>query len=304
MLNADGSITMVHLLPYLILVLIPLVDIGVIIVWAVHEDRLTRNAKPLLAARWSLAEIFLGAQAALLLSLLPTATVAMVFFATGPLGTRPNGEWFTRNPVAQIVIIIVFALSFYGAQVGLVDFFIRLRYKLRWADIGFGSKVTWGQLAAGVGAGLSLMAISVPISFLTERAIGAWKGNQYLEHLKHATGSGSLERLVHQAPMNWGLVAGVLVLTTLVAPLAEELVFRGLVFNSLRHRLGLWAGAIISGLAFAAVHGSVLQLPAIWLMGVLLALVYSKTGSLWSSIVAHGVNNFLATVILFSGRMN
>lgn len=86
-------------------------------------------------------------------------------------------------------------------------------------------------------------------------------------------------------------------LVTVIAPFAEELFFRGFVFTSLR-RWGLWPAALITGVIFGAIHvGSApdaLYLPILGIFGVVLCLLYWKTGSLYPAIALHAINNCIA----------
>jgi membrane protease YdiL (CAAX protease family) len=282
-----------ELWPYLLLMGIALADIGAIIVWAVHEDRLTQGEKPLLAIRWSLAEIFLGTQAAFVASLLPTVTLAMVLFS--------NDEWIARNTSAQIVILSVLILSSYTAMAGVVAFFIRIRYKLRWCDIGLGSNFSIWQIAAGILVGLLLVIISEPIQNLIHFVINHLRGAQKLQELQLNDSSNSLPMMLKRVNMTPTLIAAILFVTCIIAPFAEELIFRGLFFNAIRHRFSLWVGAFASGLIFAVLHGSLLYLPVFWVLGIVLALAYYKSRSLWLVIVAHATNNLIATLKLIEG---
>ena len=75
------------------------------------------------------------------------------------------------------------------------------------------------------------------------------------------------------------------------APLAEETFFRGFLLPPLAHGLGfLWAVSITAAL-FALIHGVVSIMIPIFLTGVLLALLYHHTRSLWSCVIAHGGQN-------------
>jgi membrane protease YdiL (CAAX protease family) len=86
----------------------------------------------------------------------------------------------------------------------------------------------------------------------------------------------------------------------LLAPVAEELFFRGFVFAGLRTRWSLWPAAITSGLIFGLVHAptgitTVVPLAA---LGVALCWLYDRTGSLWPCVIAHMINNGLALAVV------
>jgi hypothetical protein len=85
----------------------------------------------------------------------------------------------------------------------------------------------------------------------------------------------------------------------IVAPVAEEVFFRGYLYAGLRDRLGLGWGLVISGVIFALVHLVPGVLPPIFVMGVVFALLYQGTGSLWPCIILHGAINSLAFVALY-----
>jgi uncharacterized protein len=84
------------------------------------------------------------------------------------------------------------------------------------------------------------------------------------------------------------------VLLAFVAPLAEELFFRGFVFGVLRERLGIAWGAVTTGVVFGLVHvaGSPIETVGVLvILGVLLCLLYQRTGSLLPCIALHAINN-------------
>jgi uncharacterized protein len=86
-------------------------------------------------------------------------------------------------------------------------------------------------------------------------------------------------------------------LTCVVAPVGEEILFRGYIFTALRNWKGTWPAALLTGLAFGAVHvGSApaADLVPLAALGVALCLLYRRTGSLYPCIAAHSINNSLA----------
>lgn len=81
------------------------------------------------------------------------------------------------------------------------------------------------------------------------------------------------------------------------APLAEELVFRAMLFRTLRKGFGFWAAAVISGAAFGVYHMNLVQGIYAALLGFLLAWFYEKTNSLLGCYLFHFLFNFLNYVL-------
>ena len=99
--------------------------------------------------------------------------------------------------------------------------------------------------------------------------------------------------------------AAILVLLTgaLIAPIAEELFFRGLIFNALASRMPILVAAVISGVLFGLGHGDLVLFPALTLFGTLQAIFYRISGNLVVPIIVHAANNaiFLTLMILVPG---
>jgi membrane protease YdiL (CAAX protease family) len=91
-------------------------------------------------------------------------------------------------------------------------------------------------------------------------------------------------------------------LIVILAPLAEEICFRGMLFGGLRTKLPFWAAALGAGAFFGLLHYSTgpSAVPSLIALGVIFALVYEKTGSLWPAIIMHVVNNAFALAVLNS----
>jgi membrane protease YdiL (CAAX protease family) len=92
-------------------------------------------------------------------------------------------------------------------------------------------------------------------------------------------------------------------LTCVIAPIAEEFLFRGYIFSALRNWRGTLPAAVITGLLFGGVH--VGSAPAVDLLplaalGFGLCLLYRATGSLYPCIAAHCINNSIAFASLES----
>ena len=89
----------------------------------------------------------------------------------------------------------------------------------------------------------------------------------------------------------------VAVLVCVAAPIAEELFFRGFCFTALRRWIGVAGGAIATGVIFGLIHAGSADpvfLVPLGVFGMLLCLLYHRTGSLLPCMVLHALNNSLA----------
>jgi uncharacterized protein len=120
-----------------------------------------------------------------------------------------------------------------------------------------------------------------------------------------AVGGGWLELDSHwsewfDADLAWGPVAAVAVTavtTALLAPVFEELIFRGFLYGSLRARWGVWPSIIMSALVFALAHGyGSIGFASVFLSGALWAWSYERTRSLLPAMAAHVANNAAVVV--------
>lgn len=107
------------------------------------------------------------------------------------------------------------------------------------------------------------------------------------------------EKLLEQLGANETalLLALSALLTTVIAPICEETLFRGYIFPALSKWKGWLVGALMTGVLFGGVHyGSapVIDLVPLGMLGVLLCLLYRRTGSLYPGIAAHSLNNSIA----------
>lgn len=196
----------------------------------------------------------------------------------------------TRN-TARFVSSILAAV----AVVGVLLWWLH-RYHPGWrAVIGFPHR-SGPEVGAGVAFGLILYPIAV-------FGIGLVL-NLALEGI-----SGKAVRAPRQVPPSLdGLqVALVTVYALIVAPIHEELFFRGCLFRPLRDRFGFAAGAVGSGVAFGLIH----YIPGPWqssllLMGVMtftgagLAYLYERRGNIVATVAAHATFNVVGLTLIFA----
>ena len=98
----------------------------------------------------------------------------------------------------------------------------------------------------------------------------------------------------------WGsrtLVGMTLFDTVILTPVFEEIVFRGLLFATLRRRFAVGPAAVLSAAIFAVAHGyGALGFAAVFWSGLLWAWSFERTGSLLPSMAAHAADNLMASL--------
>ncbi|MED3801279.1 CPBP family intramembrane metalloprotease [Lysinibacillus xylanilyticus] len=93
----------------------------------------------------------------------------------------------------------------------------------------------------------------------------------------------------------------------LMAGIAEEIVFRGLILQEINKKMAFWKANIITALLFLVIHYPVWIYNEIFfhfgthvyifILGLLFGFAYKKTGSLWSVIIFHTLHNIFVTII-------
>ncbi len=98
-----------------------------------------------------------------------------------------------------------------------------------------------------------------------------------------------------------GTLIGSLVAQAIIAPLTEEITFRGLMLSRFNKGLPAWIGIVISSGLFGVMHGNPLWFVYAALLGAVLCLIANRTNSILSTIMIHALFNTLATVLVYAG---
>jgi uncharacterized protein len=152
-------------------------------------------------------------------------------------------------------------------------------------DFGLRARLP-ADVFVGVAIGLACQYIMVPLLYLPFEQFDHGLRRRLENQAKDVT------RAAHGGPE----VAILFVFLVLGAPFVEELFFRGLLLRSLDRRFGTPAAVLGSALVFGLAHFELLQLPALILFGVILAVMAERTGRLGPGIAAHAAFN-AATVL-------
>ncbi len=183
--------------------------------------------------------------------------------------------------------MVVATFSFQGAALVLIGLFLR-EHNLSWTE-AFGLRNLRGRaVLLGVLAALAVL----PVAWLLQMGVA-----ELLTRLNFGADAQTTVQVLHDTP-HWldrlplGLVAIV------IAPPAEEALFRGLIYPAIKRagfpRLALWGSALL----FAAVHWNLPSLLPLILLALVLIWLYERTGNLLAPIAAHALFNALNFVAL------
>lgn len=93
-----------------------------------------------------------------------------------------------------------------------------------------------------------------------------------------------------------GSFLGAVVVAVIGAPLIEEIVFRGIVFRSLRRVSPPWVAILVSSVLFGLYHMNTVQIVYATLMGLVAGIIYEKSNNLLFPILVHVANNLVAAI--------
>ena len=238
---------------------------------------------------------------------------------TAPPQAADRLRWLDLLPV--IVFTVLGIILVFGVLVGLARS-DRSLYRTNLESISLTATLAI-YLAVGAGIAVGLRRLRAPLSFLglrwpTPRDLGLtlallipwYIGIAVVTALSSAAFNGgrlvqSNSRLIFvQRPNGIGLLLLALLVTAVAAPICEEIFFRGMLFRLLRTRVPLWAAVLLSAVAFGLAHASpavsLALLPTFMFMGIVLAVVYTRTRWLTNSILLHGLSNAIATIVAFN----
>lgn len=98
-----------------------------------------------------------------------------------------------------------------------------------------------------------------------------------------------------------GTVAVAILAIGVVAPIAEEVFFRGFIFPGITRSAGTIPGLLVSGVLFGSAHLQLSLLIPFSAVGVVFAFLYLRTKSIYTSMLVHGAFNMISLILAISG---
>jgi hypothetical protein len=223
---------------------------------------------------WGLGDVALGFAMAYLLTIVLSP---LAYAITG----QPSGTNAADLPLSTIALLQV---PFYGGMIG-----VALGATIRKGSgpvRDFGLRVRWGDPPVGLVLGVTSQwaATLLYLPFIWWSSVSSDDISKPARELTNKAHGGGVVLLA--------------LVVVVAAPIVEEIFFRGLLLRSLERRMSRrWAIVASSGL-FAAAHFEPLQFPALFVFGLVAAVLATRTGRLGPGIWAHLAFNGLAVATL------
>lgn len=220
------------------------------------------------AHRWGLGA-FVIVEAAYLLT-------SAAFGVLAPAGPPP--AWLITLAIGVPTLVaaaLAVAIASWRGNGARIDF----RWQWSWRAVGLG-------LAFGIGG----LFVTLPAALLYQAIVGP-------------DATSAVGGVFEGVRTGWPMAVTVLLLVAVVAPICEEVVFRGLLWGALEQRWGRVTAAIVSTLVFALAHLELQRAPLLLVVAIPIALARLYSGSLWGGIIAHQVTNLLPGIIMMFGLL-
>lgn len=186
------------------------------------------------------------------------------------------------SPLATIISGIVTQLF----PVGVIALFVCFRCNI--FEIFGLRRPDWKRIAIVVGLGiLAILLLANLAGVVAEPWLKRTFGEQNPQE--------AVKMMLEAKANNPKLLIGLAFLACIVAPICEEILFRGYLYGILKRYSCRFFAAIMSGLIFGVIHGSMWSLAPLVVIGILLAVIYEVSGSLWASIICHSLFNSMST---------
>ena len=194
------------------------------------------------------------------------------------------GERINSSNITNLSFSVLYGIQVI-LMVGAVWFYAIYWRRARWKDLGFNYysfiKTIWYSFLAL----LLIMLINFVYVILMTRVF------------KISPPSSKIEELITNKNVSYIML---LVVVSVIAPVCEEIFFRGFLFQGFKKRWGVPAGILISSVLFSAAHLDLYNFLPLLAIGWVLAYLFHKTKSLLPVIFLHAIYNLILILILLS----
>jgi uncharacterized protein len=228
--------------------------------------------------------------------------LALVIFLCGLIGQIAANQVFSSriagSPDEAGLRVVVFGFAFHAAALLGWPLFQATRTRLH-RDYGAEPPAADAPRRLGlrgvVGNSVATLVLALPLL-----ALCSWGWTKLLQRLGLPHVPQDLIAIFGSVQSPAVLLAMIAV-ACVVAPINEELLFRGVIYRGMRQRFGRAPALVVSGLLFGLLHANWAGFLPLALLGAVLALAYEQSGDIRVPIVAHALFNLNTTIVVLSG---
>jgi uncharacterized protein len=223
----------------------------------------------------------------------PTTWLDLVLYLAGGFGlllVASTGAGFLFTEISILTSFMLYLLNFFILCGAVYALGVR-RGKLTWAGIGFlPPRIEWKWLLVAVVASAILIPVRAALGYII-----LFLAEGGLESVQARTDIISVGM-----SFSWANFLLTLLGAGLLAPISEELYFRGLLHGWFRPRFRLWVRVLLSSALFGLAHfDSLAVVASSFVLGVANALLYERSKSIWIPIAMHVLTNSTAVILLY-----
>ena len=192
------------------------------------------------------------------------------------------------SSINQNVLTTVLSVFIYLVAIALtigLPWFIK-RQRVTREDLGIHRLPLWKDILMAPAGLVVYLILSGLLMLIAGALVPSFNANQ-----QQATGFAGLGQ-------QYELILAFITLVV-IAPVAEEILFRGYLFNKLRKYVPVWAAILATSILFGFIHGAWNLAIDTFALSVVLCWLRLNTGSLWASMLLHMTKNAIAFFILF-----
>ena len=183
---------------------------------------------------------------------------------------------------------VVFAALTYVGAIALVTQLPRIVFASHTTrrDIAFDRLLSWSDMGLGLVGFVPYIAISIAITAITTALVSGFDVNQVQDV--------GFSHLLTRESFIVAFVALVV-----IAPIAEEILFRGYLYGKIKKHIGVVGATILTSVCFGLIHLQANVAVDVFALSIILCILRELTGSIWAGICLHMIKNGIAFYVLF-----
>ena len=213
----------------------------------------------------------------------------LLSWCTGQLICLLLQRWVSEATMDENFLrFTISTLTFQGAALLLITRFLQW-HQMRWRDFLLGREQPLSKIiVTGLGVGLLVVPLTLAMGQISTELIRAVQ-----LPAEEQMAVKVIEKAVEPAKRVWFMLAAVV-----LVPMAEETLFRGIMYPFLKEHIGIWAAVAITSTLFAAIHVNVVIFIPLVFLAFVLTWLYERTDSLLTPILTHAVFNGTNLIML------